>query len=185
MPRGDTLITFNSANMKKFPFFSRYFGVSLGSMWRQVILVLIALPGLVSTLCGQSPAPAAAVTPPKAIFTPAPVYRPEWAKQKLAGKGVVLLNIDKATGNVTGAKMLESTGNNLLDGAALEAYSKWRFQPGGNVTQLKMPIEFRSGPAPAAQRPGQPSSQPSMLWIIVVFVLGAATMAMLRRRKTD
>ena len=154
-------------------------------------LVFVVATSLVclGTICGQSPPPAAVATPPKAVYTPAPVYRPEWAKQKLGGKGVVLVSIDTRTGNVTGARMLESTGNNLLDGAALEAYSKWRFQPGGNVSQLKMPIEFRSSPPRAAQRPGpvpgQTSGQPSMLWIVVVFVLGAATMALVRRNKTQ
>jgi hypothetical protein len=37
--------------------------------------------------------------------------------------------------------MLTNTGSKLLDGAAPEAYSQWRFQP-GTVSQLKMPIEF-------------------------------------------
>ena len=52
-----------------------------------------------------------------------------------------LVTIDKETGKVTEARMFESTGNQLLDGAALQAYSQWRFKP-GSVTQLKIPIEF-------------------------------------------
>ena len=54
---------------------------------------------------------------------PKPVYRAEWAKQGLTGKGVVLVAIDKQTGMVTGARMLTSTGNQQLDGAALQAYN--------------------------------------------------------------
>src|SRR5689334_3122213 len=86
-------------------------------------------------LCAEPPlqaqmTPPASGSKPKAIYTPQPVYRPEWAKQGLTGKGVVLVTVDKQTGKVTGARMLESTGNKLLDGSALQAYSQWRFQPG-------------------------------------------------------
>jgi TonB family protein len=66
-------------------------------------------------------------------------------RRGLAGKGVVLLTVDKATGKVTSARMLQSTGNDLLDGSALQAYSQWRFEP-GTVTQIQMPIKFKPGP---------------------------------------
>ncbi len=92
-------------------------------MCRLLLTVLVTLVSL-SSLHAQSAAPSA--QPPKAIYTPKPVYRPEWAKQGLTGKGVVLVTIDQQTGGVTGARMLQSTGNKQLDGAALEAYSQWR-----------------------------------------------------------
>ena len=41
--------------------------------------------------------------------------------------------------------MFQSTGNKQLDGAALEAYSQWRFQP-GTGSQVKIPIEFAARP---------------------------------------
>ena len=103
--------------------------------------------------------------PPKAIYTPKPVYRPEWAKQGLAGKGVVLVTIDQQTGKVTGARMLQSTGNKQLDGAALEAYSQWRFQP-GTGSQVKIPIEFASRPKPPA--PKRTASQPAILYPLLI-----------------
>jgi TonB family protein len=82
---------------------------------------------------------------PTAVFTPRPVYRPDWAKQGLAGKGVVLVTIDQQNGKVSGARMLQSTGNKQLDGAALEAYSQWPFQP-GTGSQVKIPFEFATRP---------------------------------------
>ena len=110
-----------------------------------------------------------------------PVYRPEWAKQGLTGKGVVLITIDKDTGKVTGARMLQSTGNQLLDGAALQAYSQWRFQP-GSVTQLKMPIEFKKRPPQAASTPKR--APPALVYLLLIlFGFGAALLLVRRRRR--
>src|SRR5262245_54855810 len=58
----------------------------------------------VSPVRAQIATPLARQQPPKAIYTPQPVYRPEWAKQ-LAGKGVVLVTIDQQTGKVSGVRM--------------------------------------------------------------------------------
>jgi TonB family protein len=88
-------------------------------------------------------------SPPRPIYTPKPAYPAEWAKQGLTGKGVVLVTIDKQTGKVIGAQMLQSTGNKQLDDSALEAYSQWRFDPGTvAVSQLKIPTEFAKPRAP-------------------------------------
>ena len=138
---------------------------------------------LFSSLHAQTGTPAEArQLPPKAIYTPKPVYRPEWAKQGLAGKGVVLVTIDQQTGKVTGARMLQSTGNKQLDGAALEAYSQWRFQPGSG-SQVKIPIEFATRPRPPA--PKQKAPQPAILYPLLILVgFGVAVMAMRRRSRT-
>ena len=109
-----------------------------------------------------------------------PAYRAEWAKQGLTGKGVVLVNIDKQTGNVTGARMLTSTGNQQLDGAALQAYSQWRFDPRTvAVPQLKIPIEFAKGAAP---QPAKRTLPKPVIFLIVLVIAGAA-MGFLRRRR--
>src|SRR5262249_3715349 len=79
------------------------------------VLLLAVCPA--SSLHAQIGTPAARPQPPKAIYTPQPAYRPEWAKQGLAGKGVALVTIDQQTGKVTGVRMLQSTGNKELDGA--------------------------------------------------------------------
>src|SRR6476660_9034493 len=85
---------------------------------------------------GQPSTPAQNLVP-QAIYSRQPIYRPEWVKQSLTRKGIVLITIDPKTGIVTAARMLQSTGSKLLDRAALKAYSKWRFKP-GSVPQPKM-----------------------------------------------
>jgi TonB family protein len=152
-------------------------------MIRWLIVVLIVALASSSSLLAQSPTPAVRVTAPKAIFTPKPEYRAEWAKQGLAGKGVVLVTIDKQTGKVVGAQMLQSTGNKQLDGSALEAYSRWRFDPGTvTVSQLKIPIEFAN--RPRGQTSKQPLPKPAILYPVLIIVGLALMMAFLKRRKT-
>ena len=142
------------------------------------VFVLISL----SSLHAQIESPAAGQqAPPKAIYTPRPVYRAEWAKQGLTGKGVVLVTIDQQTGKVTGARMLQSTGNKLLDGAALEAYSQWRFQP-GTGSQVKIPIEFATRPKPSTAKRTKPP--PAILYpLLILLGFGVAVIAMRGRRR--
>jgi TonB family protein len=150
------------------------------SMMRSVRVAVVVILASVSSLHAQSASPIRQPPPPRAIYTPKPVYRAEWAKQGLTGKGVVLVNIDKQTGNVTGARMLTSTGNQQLDGAALQAYSRWRFDPRTvAVPQLKIPIEFANRPPPQSAKRTLP--QPVIL-LILLAVAGAA-IGFLRRRR--
>src|SRR5467141_1414177 len=140
------------------------------SMMRSAGLAIVVSLASVSSLHAQSASPVRQPPPPRAIYTPKPAYRPEWAKQGLTGKGVVLVNIDKQTGNVTGARMLTSTGNQQLDGAVLEAYSQWRFDPRTvAVSQLKIPIEFAKRPAPQPAKRTVP--QPVILLIILAIAV--------------
>jgi len=155
-------------------------------LWRWASIMWRGLPALavtlvsVSSLHVQSASPARQAPPPRAVYAPQPVYRTEWAKQRLTGKGVVLVNIDKQTGNVTGARMLTSTGNQQLDGAALQAYSQWRFDPRTvAVSQLKIPIEFAKRPAPQSAKRTLP--EPVIL-VILVAIAGAA-IGFLRKRR--
>ena len=143
------------------------------------ILTLVAL----SSLQAQPATPARHVIAPKAVFTPQPQYRNEWARQGLTGKGVVLVTIDKQTGKVTGAQMLQSTGNKQLDGSALEAYSRWRFDPRTvTVSQLKIPIEFTNRPKP--QTASRPPLKPAILYpLLILLGFAVAVMAMRTRRK--
>ena len=151
------------------------------STMRSVRVAVVVSLASVSSLHAQSASPVRQPPPPRAIYTPTPVYRPEWAKQGLTGKGVVLVNIDKQTGNVTGARMLSSTGNQQLDGAALQAYSQWRFDPRTvAMSQLKIPIEFANRPAPQPAKRTLP--QPVIL-LILLAVAGAA-IGFLRKRNT-
>src|SRR3954452_4483466 len=141
----------------------------------RLLLALVSILACTLSLNAQSGTAAGpAAARPKAVYTPAPVYRPEWARQGLTGKGVVLVTIDQQTGKVTGARMLESTGSQVLDGSALQAYSQWRFEP-GTVSQLKMPIEFTN-----RQRPGMPglrARHPATLYpILILLVVGLIIM---------
>jgi TonB family protein len=141
---------------------------------------------LVVSLCslhGQSASPVRQPPPPRAVYAPKPVYRAEWVKQGLTGKGVVLVTIDKQTGNVTGARMLASTGNQQLDGAALQAYSQWRFDPRTvTISQLKIPIEFANRPKP--QTPKRTPLQPAVLYpLLIILGFAALVMAIRNRRK--
>jgi TonB family protein len=150
------------------------------SMMRSARVAIVVSLASVSSLHAQSASPVKQPPPPRAIYTPKPVYRAEWTKQGLSGKGVVLVTIDKQTGMVTGARMLTTTGNQQLDGAALQAYSQWRFDPKTvAVPQLKIPIEFANRPPPQSAR--RPLPQPVIL-LILLAVAGAA-IAIVKRRK--
>ena len=93
-----------------------------------------------------------------------------------------MLTIDKETGKVTGARMETSTGNQQLDGAALQAYSQWRFDPRTvAVAQLKIPIEFAKRPAPAAKAAKQTVPKPAIF--LIVLVIAGAAIGFLRRRR--
>ena len=152
------------------------------SLLRDGLFLLVVTLFSISSLYAQSISPATQPPRPKAIYTPQPVYRAEWAKQRLTGKGVVLVTIDKQTGKVTGARMQTSTGNQQLDGAALQAYSQWRFDPRTVVvSQLKIPIEFAQRPAPAPQPAKRPLSQPVI--ILAIVAIAGAAIAFLRRRR--
>jgi TonB family protein len=145
---------------------------------RRLSLAILAVVGFGSSPSAQPAGPVDQPPPPRAIYTPKPVYRAEWAKQGLAGKGVVLVTIDTQTGKVTGARMLRSTGNKQLDGAALEAYSQWRFQP-GTGSQVKIPIEFatRAKPQPAK------STLPQPIILALFLVIAVAAMAIVSKRR--
>ena len=148
---------------------------------RELTLLLVFAFFFASSVHAQTQTPPTRQQPPKAIYSPKPVYRPEWAKQGLAGKGVVLVTIDQQTGSVTGARMLQSTGNSQLDGAALQAYSQWRFQP-GTGSQVKIPIEFATRPKPPP--PKRTAPQPAILYPLLILVgFGVAVMVMRVRRR--
>jgi TonB family protein len=151
------------------------------SLMRRLFIAFVVMLVSLRLLQAQSVSPAGPRAPIKAIYTPMPVYQAEWSKRGLTGKGVVLVTIDKDTGKVTGAQMLQSTGNKLLDGSALEAYSRWRFSP-GTVSQLKIPVEFTNRPKP--QTPKRTLPQPAVLYpLLVVLGLGLLIMASRNRRK--
>ena len=77
-----------------------------------------------------------------AIYAPKPEYPAEARARHLTGSGVIMLDVDVATGRVTSARMLQSMGHKILDDAALDAFRKWRFQPGKAAPNVKIPIRY-------------------------------------------
>src|SRR5207247_10720366 len=73
-------------------------GLKLTPRMRKVLISLVVSLVSVSSLHGQSAAPAGQPPPPRAIYTPKPVYRPAWTKQGRTGKGNVLCMWDKKEG---------------------------------------------------------------------------------------
>jgi TonB family protein len=76
-----------------------------------------------------------------AIFTPAPLYPYEARANHITGAGIVRLDVEKRTGYVTSARMLKSTGHQILDNEALKAFRAWRFKP-GTVSAVRIPVTF-------------------------------------------
>ena len=70
-----------------------------------------------------------------------PYYPREAVYGGLTGSGVAILKIDARTGSVTSASMLKSTGQEILDNAALQAFRQWRFKP-RTLTTVEIRIEF-------------------------------------------
>ncbi len=76
-----------------------------------------------------------------ATYTPMPQYPLQARAKHLQGAGMVRLDVDKRTGNVTSARMLQRTLHQILDDEALKAFRAWRFQP-GSVSVVRIPVRF-------------------------------------------
>jgi periplasmic protein TonB len=76
-----------------------------------------------------------------AVYAPKPEYPYEARSRHVTGSGVCIVDVDPASGNVTGASMSQSIGNPILDNATLSAFRRWRFKP-GSVSKAKIPITF-------------------------------------------
>jgi len=82
-----------------------------------------------------------------ATFTPLPKYPARKRTDGVTGIGVCLVSVDPASGRVTTASMEQSTGDSTLDKSAVDAFRKWRFQP-GTVSKVRIPIEFNMAGSP-------------------------------------
>jgi TonB family protein len=76
-----------------------------------------------------------------AIVAPPPRYPVDSQGRHPKGRGIVVMEVDTKTGWVISAKMQKSTGNRLLDDAAIEAFSRWRFKS-GTARYVYSPITF-------------------------------------------
>jgi TonB family protein len=73
------------------------------------------------------------------INAPDPVI-PAVARQQRT-QGVYVLEISVARGIVDNVRVLQSSGQKILDDAAIEALLKWRFRP-RSVYKVSVPIDF-------------------------------------------
>ena len=76
-----------------------------------------------------------------ALYAPRPKYPKDAEGRHPTGRGIVVMEVDQKTGWVRSAKMEKSTGNKLLDDAALQAFSHWRFRS-GTARRVHSPITF-------------------------------------------
>ena len=76
-----------------------------------------------------------------AVYNPRPPYPYEARAHKIMGSGVITVDVDAASGNVTNASVTQSIGNSILDDAAVSTFRRWRFRP-GSVSKVRIPITF-------------------------------------------
>jgi TonB family protein len=94
-----------------------------------------------------------------ANVAPPPQYPVDPQGRHPRGQGVVLMHVDTKTGWVISAKMQQSTGNKLLDDAAIAAFSHWRFRP-GSAAYIHSPITFVDRTPPTSNQSLQPTATP-------------------------
>src|SRR4029077_14477070 len=70
-----------------------------------------------------------------------PKYPHEARDRGLTGRGVAEVKVDPRSGYATSAWMLKSTGHQILDNAAVEAFRQWRFRP-RTVTAVEISVQF-------------------------------------------
>lgn len=112
----------------------------------RALALALCISGLVAA-CDA--APETSFIPPTrviAVDTPPPEYPLEVACEGVGGKVQLFVTIG-TEGTVTGAQMRQTSGQPLLDAAALEAVRDWRFRPatanGQPVeTGIQVPITF-------------------------------------------
>jgi TonB family protein len=75
------------------------------------------------------------------IDRPLVTYPYEARRQRITGTGIIVVEVDRATGKVKAASMARSTGHTILDQAALSGFRQARFKP-GTPSPIKIPITF-------------------------------------------
>jgi periplasmic protein TonB len=79
---------------------------------------------------------------PRLVYAPAPAFPPEISRPGASGSGRFRLSFD-AMGKVTNIQIVQSTGNQLFDQAAINTLRQWKSAPGreGVVT---VPVTFQT-----------------------------------------
>ena len=76
-----------------------------------------------------------------AVSAPLPQYPFQAKRAHITGSGLCVMIVDTATGKVTNAMMVESTGDGILDKVTTNTLQRWRFKP-GTVSQVRVPITY-------------------------------------------
>jgi TonB family protein len=76
-----------------------------------------------------------------AISAPLPGYPYQAKRANITGRGICGLIVNKASGKVTSAVMVQSTGNAILDKVTTDTFRRWRFQP-RRVSRVRVPISY-------------------------------------------
>jgi TonB family protein len=76
-----------------------------------------------------------------AVHVVQPEYPYEARRSRITGHGVLVADVDYATGKVASVKIEKSTGSRILDQAALSAFSQWQFKP-RTIRQFRTPIHY-------------------------------------------
>jgi len=85
---------------------------------------------------------------------PPPQYPLAASLAGVTDRGVAILDFDPLTGSVKAAQMNPSTGDEVLDHAALKTFRKWQFRAGG-ASRVNVPIQFTMGRPPGMSRPSR------------------------------
>jgi len=122
-----------------------------------VVVFLAAASSALPQPTGSPPSSQERKVKALAIVAPPPRYPVDAQGRHPQGYGVVLMHVDGKTGWVISAKMQQSTGNKLLDDAAIAAFSHWRFRP-GSAAYIHSPITFVDRRQPKSNQPLQPTA---------------------------
>ncbi len=79
---------------------------------------------------------------PRLIYAPAPAFPPQASRPGLSGTGRFRLTFD-ANGNVTNVQIVQSTGNQLFDEAAIKTLRQWKSAP-SQGWQATVPVTFQT-----------------------------------------
>jgi TonB family protein len=75
------------------------------------------------------------------LYAPHPKFPKDAQGYYPKGSGIVEMAVDSKSGLVKSARMERSTGNKVLDDAALQTFIQWRFRPGA-LSRIRIPVTF-------------------------------------------
>ena len=78
---------------------------------------------------------------PTLISAPRPEYPYEARRRHLTGAGAALVTVDSTSGFTLDVRMEQSTGDPILDRAAVSAFKRWRFKAGA-PSKVRIPVVF-------------------------------------------